>query len=190
LSAVRQQIPKPTVPFTNGFLSDLANEQEPPTKKKKFESPEYPDIPSNSRIVSVSSQLKPILRDLLEKCNVVKLWISLLIPKIEDGNNFGVSIQTEVVKEICYAEEDAVKFLEDITENFAQRAKLASKVLRFPQVEDYRTAIMEMDERHYNYLTKYVTQQTLNSYALMFDLITKNYEKIKKPRNTNTSSMY
>ena len=29
----------------------------------------------------------------LKMCNAVKIWIQLNIPRIEDGNNFGVSIQ-------------------------------------------------------------------------------------------------
>lgn len=30
------------------------------------------------------------------------MWITLLIPRIEDGNNFGVSIQEETLGEVCY----------------------------------------------------------------------------------------
>lgn len=30
----------------------------------------------------------------------VKMWITLLIPRIEDGNNFGVSIQEETLSEV------------------------------------------------------------------------------------------
>lgn len=29
------------------------------------------------------------------------MWITLLIPRIEDGNNFGVSIQEETLGEVC-----------------------------------------------------------------------------------------
>jgi len=30
---------------------------------------------------------------MVEMCDLLKIWIQLNIPKIEDGNNFGVSVQ-------------------------------------------------------------------------------------------------
>ena len=32
----------------------------------------------------------------VDDCNLLKMWIQLLIPKVEDGNNFGVGIQVRV----------------------------------------------------------------------------------------------
>lgn len=148
-----------------------------------------PTISSNSNVQMVCKELKPILRDFIENCIVLKLWVSLLIPKIEDGNNFGVSIQAEVVKEITYCEDDAAKYYEELIEHFTNRAKLCSKVIKYPQIEDYRNAIKELDERQFSYLTKFVTAQLLNSHALLHDLISKNQEKIKRPRGTTSSSM-
>jgi proteasome activator subunit 3 (PA28 gamma) len=29
----------------------------------------------------------------MKQIAIIKLWIQLMIPKVEDGNNFGVSIQ-------------------------------------------------------------------------------------------------
>ena len=37
--------------------------------------------------------LKSEILQMVDMCNSVKLWIQLNIPRIEDGNNFGVSIQ-------------------------------------------------------------------------------------------------
>jgi len=50
-------------------------------------------VPCNSRLKKIVAVLKPDIRTLIEKCNTVRMWVTLLIPKIEDGNNFGVSIQ-------------------------------------------------------------------------------------------------
>ena len=50
----------------------------------------------NETFSRVSEELKPILREFIDNCSVIKVWISLLVPKMEDGNNFGVSIQAEV----------------------------------------------------------------------------------------------
>ncbi len=48
--------------------------------------------------------LKKEVMELVEMLNTVKIWIQLNIPKIEDGNNFGVSIQEETVSELGRAE--------------------------------------------------------------------------------------
>uniref|UniRef100_A0A672KWZ6 Proteasome activator complex subunit 3 n=1 Tax=Sinocyclocheilus grahami TaxID=75366 RepID=A0A672KWZ6_SINGR len=48
---------------------------------------------SNGKLVELIEKVKPEIRTLIEKCNTVKMWVQLLIPRIEDGNNFGVSIQ-------------------------------------------------------------------------------------------------
>lgn len=56
------------------------------------------------------------------------MWISFLIPKIEDGNNFGVSIQEETLGEIRTVESEAASFFEQISRYYMTRAKLVSKV--------------------------------------------------------------
>ena len=60
--------------------------------------------------------------------NTVKIWIQLNIPRIEDGNNFGVSIQEETVNELGRAEDVGFNGLEAMTKYFLSRAKVVSKV--------------------------------------------------------------
>lgn len=45
----------------------------------------------------------------------VKMWVQLLIPRIEDGNNFGVSIQEETVAELRTVEGEAASYLDQIS---------------------------------------------------------------------------
>lgn len=45
----------------------------------------------------------------------VRLWIQFNVPKIEDGNNFGVGIQEEVLSETSGVERDALTFLDQFT---------------------------------------------------------------------------
>jgi len=45
----------------------------------------------------------------------LKMWISFLIPKIEDGNNFGVSIQEDTLSEIQSVESEAAAFFDQIS---------------------------------------------------------------------------
>lgn len=51
-----------------------------------------------------------------------------MIPKIEDGNNFGVSVQEETLAEIQTVETEAAAFFDQISRYYITRAKLVSKV--------------------------------------------------------------
>ncbi len=57
------------------------------------------------------------------------VWIQLNIPRIEDGNNFGVSIQEETLNEISRVEDPGYATLENLTKYYATRGKLVSKVV-------------------------------------------------------------
>jgi hypothetical protein len=71
--------------------------------------------------------LKREVLDLIEDMGTMKLWIQLNIPRIEDGNNFGVSIQEETVSELSRAEDAGFAVLESMTKYFFSRAKLVSR---------------------------------------------------------------
>lgn len=64
----------------------------------------------------------------MEMCNTIKVWIQLNIPRIEDGNNFGVSIQEETVNELGRAEDSGLNVLDNLWKFHVSRAKLISKV--------------------------------------------------------------
>ncbi|KAK8746846.1 hypothetical protein OTU49_016852, partial [Cherax quadricarinatus] len=120
----------------------------------------------------------------------LKMWISFLIPKIEDGNNFGVSIQEETLGEIRTVESEAASFFDQISRYYMTRAKLVSKVAKYPHIDDYRRTVVELDEKEYLSL-RITLSEIRNHYATLHDMITKNMEKIKKPRSTNSiEAMY
>ena len=49
--------------------------------------------PCNSIVAKMISEIKPKIVELVEAANLLKMWVTFLIPRIEDGNNFGVSVQ-------------------------------------------------------------------------------------------------
>ena len=109
------------------------------------------------------NHVRPLLREAVESVNKVtfvallvaklkiqvKMWITFLIPRIEDGNNFGVSIQEEALGEVRTVESEAASFLDQMSRYFLSRAKLLTKVAKYPQVCDYRRAILDMDEKQF-----------------------------------------
>eukprot|EP00731_Ephydatia_muelleri_P034777 Em0076g10a len=104
-------------------------DDQPVTKKRKIDgsesatddseatlvvNPSAP-IPCNKRLVEVTNFLKPEIVECIDKCNLIKLWVELLIPKIEDGNNFGVGVQEDILAEVSKAESDAGTYLEQVS---------------------------------------------------------------------------
>jgi len=147
-------------------------------------------VASNRKVTELIDMMKPILRDAIEHMNKVKVWILLLIPRMEDGNNFGVSIQEEVLSEVRQIESEVATLHEQTSRYFLMRAKLITKVARYPHVDDYRRTIVDVDEKQFINL-RLTVAEVRNHYATLHDLIVKNLEKIKKPRNTGgLESMY
>uniref|UniRef100_A0A8C3CEC2 Proteasome activator complex subunit 3 n=1 Tax=Cairina moschata TaxID=8855 RepID=A0A8C3CEC2_CAIMO len=95
-------------------------------------------LKSNQQLVDIIEKVKPEIRLLIEKCNTVKMWVQLLIPRIEDGNNFGVSIQEETVAELRTVESEAASYLDQISRYYITRAKLVSKIAKYPHVVSRR----------------------------------------------------
>uniref|UniRef100_A0A2K5CP10 Proteasome activator complex subunit 3 n=1 Tax=Aotus nancymaae TaxID=37293 RepID=A0A2K5CP10_AOTNA len=106
--------------------------------------------------------------------------VQLLIPRIEDGNNFGVSIQEETVAELRTVESEAASYLDRISRYYITRAKLVSKIAKYPHVQDHRRTMTEIDEKEYISLWLIISELR-NQYVTLRDMILKNIEKIKQP---------
>jgi len=181
-------------------------DDEPTSKKRKMEEVDannhssgpkgtkvlvFPDgaVSYNKSVHNYCEKTKPLMRGLMEHANMVRMWINFLIPKIEDGNNFGVSIQEDVVAEARQVESEASSYLDQITRYYLQRARIISKIAKYPHVEDYRQAIKEFDSRQMLNLQNAILEMR-NHYASLHDIIMKNIDKIKMPRSQNTTNMY
>ncbi|KAM7386182.1 hypothetical protein PAMA_009023 [Pampus argenteus] len=197
-SEIKFKVPEPIL-FTNCHDGLDTN-----AKKRKLEdgvagenwqggtkTPVMPDgmMTCNKKLVDLIERVKPEIRTLIEKCNTVKMWVQLLIPRIEDGNNFGVSIQEETVAELRTVESEAASYLDQISRYYITRAKLVSKIIKYPHVEDYRRTVSEIDEKEYISL-KIIVSELRNQYVTLHDMILKNIEKIKKPRSFNSEALY
>lgn len=146
-------------------------------------------VPSNEKLKLMISVVKPHIKQLVEHSNVLKMWITFMIPKIEDGNNFGVSIQEDILAEIQSVESEAAAFYDQMSRYFVSRAKVISKVAKYPHIADYRQAVKELDEKEYLSLWL-VLCEIRNRYCTLHDIVTKNLEKIKKPRSSNNEALY
>jgi len=145
-------------------------------------------VSCNQKLIETMDTLKLEIKSAVEMVAIVKIWIQLMIPRIEDGNNFGVGVQEECLGELGRVEDQGFGALDSMNKYFQTRAKLVTKVLRHPNIMDYRQAVMECDEMEYVNL-KIGALDLRNNYIIMYDLLHKNLEKITKPRSNAGQNM-
>ncbi|KAJ7193379.1 proteasome activator pa28 REG alpha/beta subunit [Mycena pura] len=154
---------------------------------------QYARLPSlvlaNKHMVNLHAALKRECEELVALTDQVKLWISLTMPKIEGGDNFGVQIQEEVVAELARSQDSAFNLRDSAKNDYLARAKICSKLIKYPHVEDYTLALKEHDDNQF-YLARQHLVDLRNIYAVLTDLIHKNIAKIRAPRGNNAVSLY
>ncbi|KAE9400551.1 proteasome activator pa28, REG alpha/beta subunit [Gymnopus androsaceus JB14] len=72
-------------------------------------------------------------------------------------------------------------------DNFEQ--KICSKLIKYPFVEDYTSALQEHDDKQI-YSARHHLQDIRNLYAALTDITQKNVTKIRTPRSNNSSGLY
>ncbi|CDU17483.1 hypothetical protein YYC_02687 [Plasmodium yoelii 17X] len=139
-------------------------------------------VPSHKQIYDELEKIKSYASELIEIIGNIKLWIQLNVPRIEDGNNFGVGIQEEAIQELARVEESAFNLYDAIVKYYMERAKISTKVIKYPNVLDYQEAIREIDEKEWIHI-KITIIDMRNNYIMLYDLLCKNWEKVVKPKN-------
>lgn len=145
-------------------------------------------VPSNKNVTEIVEIFKPSFLQLVKDSRVIKMWITLSIPKIEDGNNFGVSVQKNVLTMLQEIEEATVTYFGKVTSYYEKRGKLVTKMVKYPFIEDYQVAIEELDEKQYTEISLCI-YDIYFCYTVLYDVIIKNFEKIKNPRSSNSDNM-
>nr|ACO07462.1 Proteasome activator complex subunit 1 [Oncorhynchus mykiss] len=165
-------------------IPDPAKEE---AKQKKKEEKEAKEGKKDKE--SLPKEIKPQIQLLKEKLNTVSMWVQLQIPKIEDGNNFGVAVQEKVFELLTNTRTKIEEFQTQISKYYSERGDAVAKASKQPHVGDYRQLVHELDQYQYCEL-RIVVLEIRNTYALLFDIINKNYDKIKKPRGDCKALIY
>ncbi|XP_035283916.1 proteasome activator complex subunit 2-like [Anguilla rostrata] len=177
-------IPDPPAPEEEEMEIDSKEEEE---KKKKAPACGY--IRVNEQIVGLLDRVKPEIRTLKETCIVVSCWIQLLIPKIEDGNDFGVSIQEKILERITAVKTKVEGFQTNINKYFTERGDAVGKASKERHVMDYRSLVHERDEAVYSEI-RVILLDIRGFYAELYDIIFKNQDKVTNPKGEEKPSMY
>ncbi|KAK2461593.1 hypothetical protein APHAL10511_006056 [Amanita phalloides] len=146
-------------------------------------------VHANNHIVKLHEHVKKECEQFVGLIDQVKLWVTLTMPKIEDGDNFGVQIQEEVLSELHRAQESAYNLRDAARQDYLARAKICSKLIKYPNIEDYTLALREHDGKQL-YLARQNLTDIRNMYAVLTDLIHKNITKIRAPKANNSVGLY
>ncbi|ELR49658.1 proteasome activator complex subunit 1 [Bos mutus] len=168
-------------------------EKEDKDEKKKGEDedkgPPCGPVSCNEKIVVLLKRVKPEIKDVIEKLNLVTTWLQLQIPRIEDGNNFGVAVQEKVFELMTALHTKLEGFHTQISKYFSERGDAVTKAAKQPHVGDYRQLVHELDEAEYRDI-RLMVMEIRNAYAVLYDIILKNFEKLKKPRGETKGMIY
>ncbi|KAL0951476.1 hypothetical protein HGRIS_008164 [Hohenbuehelia grisea] len=150
----------------------------------------YPSVVhANQNLVTVHKIVKRECEQCAELVDQVKLWVNLTMPKIEDGDNFGVQVQEEVLAELQRAQESSYNLRDAARQDHLTRAKISSKLIKYPHVEDYVLALREHDEKNLYFARQHLVDLR-NIYAVLTDIIHKNISKIRAPKGNNSIGLY
>uniref|UniRef100_A0A2K5CUP7 Proteasome activator complex subunit 2 n=1 Tax=Aotus nancymaae TaxID=37293 RepID=A0A2K5CUP7_AOTNA len=142
-------------------------------KQEKKEVPKCGFLPGNEKVLSLLALVKP----------------EHLIPKIEDGNDFGVAIQEKVLERVNAVKTKVEAFQTTISKYFSERGDAVAKASKETHVMYYRASVHERDEAAYGELRAMVLDLRA-FYAELYHIISSNLEKIVNPKGEEKPSMY
>ncbi|XP_061777305.1 proteasome activator complex subunit 2 [Nerophis ophidion] len=175
-------IPDPPTPEDEDMETDQGEEK----KKKK---PKCGFIKTNEKIVALVEKLKPEIVSLRETIIAVTCWIQHLIPQIEDGNDFGVAIQEKILERIAAVKTKVDTFQSNINKYFSERGDAVAKASKDTHVMDYRSLVHEKDVAVYSDI-RVMILDLRGFYVELYDMVSKNAEKVTNPKGGEKPPMY
>ncbi|XP_063310985.1 proteasome activator complex subunit 2 [Pelobates fuscus] len=159
------------------------------TDKEEKKAPRCGFLKENEKLHKILNTVLPEIRSLREGCALIITWIHHLIPTIEDGNDFGVSVQEKVIERVTAVKTKVEALQTAIAKYFTERGDAVAKASKETHVMDYRALVHEKDESAFVDL-RLSLLEVRNYYVEIFDIILKNFEKITNPKGEEKSPMY
>ncbi|KAM6908035.1 proteasome activator complex subunit 2 [Lycodopsis pacificus] len=180
-------IPIPEPPPTEE--EEMETDKNDADEKKKKKAPKCGYITGNEKIMVLLEKVKPEIVALRETIITVSCWIQHLVPKIEDGNDFGVAVQEKILERIAAVRTKVDGFQTNINKYFSERGDAVGKASKETHVMDYRSLVHEKDQNIYSEI-RVIVLDIRGFHAELYDIISKNLEKVTNPKGEEKPSMY
>jgi len=159
-------------------------------KEKEAENEaEVPVIGTNMKNDELAQLLKPVILNLYDTCVELRNWITVLVPKVEDGNNFGVEVQEQCIAQLKQFEIESLMLFEEQAAYHLERATIISKISQTAEILDYKQYIYESDERRCRKLQESAYKLRAN-FNQLYRTLTQNYDRITAPRGNNQNHLH
>ncbi|XP_068603828.1 proteasome activator complex subunit 2 [Brachionichthys hirsutus] len=178
------EIPVPDPPSPEDEEMETENDE-----KKKKKAPICGFIQGNEKIMNILEKVKPEIVAFREAIITVSCWIQHLIPKIEDGNDFGVEVQEKILERIGAVRTKVDAFQTNFNKYYTERGDAVAKASKMTHVMDYRSLVHEKDEAVYSDI-RVIVLDIRGFYAEMHDIISKNLDKVTNPKGEEKPPMY
>nr|XP_032660542.1 proteasome activator complex subunit 2 [Chelonoidis abingdonii] len=166
-------------------------------KEEKKEAPKCGYLKGNEATVTLLGRVKPEVWELKEKCVLVITWIHHLIPRIEDGNDFGVAIQEKVLERVTAIKTKVEGFQTAISKYFSERGDAVAKASKETHVvsdRELQASAQQCPEPGAGSLQgcKLLHSSALRQgrWAELYHILTQNLEKLTNPKGEEKPSMY
>ncbi|KAL6097486.1 psme2 [Pungitius sinensis] len=180
-------IPIPDPPCTDE--EEMETDKSSDEEKKKKKAPKCGYIEGNQKILVLLEKVKPEIVALRETIITVSSWIQHLIPKIEDGNDFGVAVQEKILERIVAVRTKVEAFQTNINKYFSERGDAVGKASKETHVMDYRSLVHEKDQSIYHEV-RVVVLDIRGFHAELYDIVSKNLDKVTNPKGEEKPPMY
>uniref|UniRef100_A0A8C0GG72 Proteasome activator complex subunit 2 n=1 Tax=Chelonoidis abingdonii TaxID=106734 RepID=A0A8C0GG72_CHEAB len=160
-------------------------------KEEKKEAPKCGYLKGNEATVTLLGRVKPEVWELKEKCVLVITWIHHLIPRIEDGNDFGVAIQEKVLERVTAIKTKVEGFQTAISKYFSERGDAVAKASKETHVvSDRELQVWFRGESLSGGFLCPPRALYFPPQAELYHILTQNLEKLTNPKGEEKPSMY
>ncbi|GBG28128.1 Proteasome activator complex subunit 1 [Hondaea fermentalgiana] len=146
----------------------------------------YEEIPVNAAVMDAANRVRGEIEHVLAQTDSLKTWVELSMPRMEDGNNFGVEVQMEVLEMINALYKSGRQTLANLTIYNRSRGKLLTNMRKRLHLEDYAASIATIDDVYFSMLIQHCFD-LFNSILVLRDTMMKNIEKLRKPKGEMNS---
>ena len=144
-------------------------------------------VPCNAGVRQLLATLKAEILELVSALTTLRFFVRLCMPRIEDGNNFGVGVQEELLGMLNSGRVSGLSVLKTVARYFFNRGKILTDIKKNPDVPDFVCHLRDLDEQQYVNLVTSVSDLR-NNYTMLYDKLVKNEEKLLRPKGSQSSA--